>query len=119
MYQRAHARERHVGKLRQRLHEHFDIAGEKRAQHQPGVELAALAQMANERPDLVIGRSGCERHGRLLASFPVTRWARSRSSHSRAATKPASVSDSFATSAWRVAAGKSSRCSIASRMAAR
>ena len=47
------------------------------------------------------------------------RRARSSASHSRAVTKSASVSDSLTTSAWRVGAGRSSRASSTSRIAAR
>ena len=55
---------------------------------------------------------------RSRASVTI-RSARSALSHCRATTNCASVSDNFATSASRVAAGRSSSASIDSRIAAR
>ena len=99
VHQRAHARERHAGQLGQRLLEHVDIAGQQRAQHQAGGELAALAQMPDQRPDLVVAGDRRERDGRLLAGLlgdalgvvlvqPVARRRRSRRA-SRTAWRPA------------------------------
>ena len=61
--------ERHVGELGQRLLEHLDVAGQQRAQHQAGVELAALAQMPDQRRNLGRRRDRGERDGRLLAGL--------------------------------------------------
>ena len=69
VHQRGDAARRKLGELGERLLEEVDVAGEQRAQHQPGVELAGLAQMADQRRDF--GRLDVRRedHGRLLAGF--------------------------------------------------
>jgi hypothetical protein len=53
--------------LRQGLNEQFHIAGEQRPQHQAGGELAALAQMAHERPNFMARRNRGQDDRRLLA----------------------------------------------------
>ena len=69
VHERAHARERESGKIRQGLLEQIDIAGEKRAQNQSCGQLAAVAQVADERRNLALRRCGRERDGRLFASL--------------------------------------------------
>ena len=69
MQQRADAHERHAGKIGERFLEQSDIAGEQRAQYEAGGELAAFAQVPDQRADLAVGRDGGERNGRLLAGL--------------------------------------------------
>ena len=105
------ARERQVGQLRQRLLEQHHIAGEQRAQHQAGGELAVSRRWRMSGRISPSGETAASVTVAFSQASLATRCARSSASHSRAATKPASVSDSLATSAWRVGAGRSSRAS--------
>ena len=117
MYQRRDTPGRQAGELGERDLEEIDVAGEQRAQHQSGGELAGLAQMVDQRRGLLAGAA------RMTVAFSqascAMRCARPSSIQLRATTKPASVSDSLITSAWRVAAGRSGQPSSASRIAAR
>ncbi len=65
----AHALDRHVGKFRQRLLEHLDIARQQRPQHEAGVQLPAFAQMPDQRRNLGRRRDRGERDRRLLAGL--------------------------------------------------
>ena len=111
VHQRAHARSGRPASSASASSNSVDIAGQQRAQDQAGGELAGLAQMPDQRrPRRAAIRPRASTVAFSQASLAM-RCARSSSSQSRATTKPASVSDSLATSAWRVAAGRSGRAS--------
>ena len=104
--------ERQAGQFRQRLLEQHHIAGEQRAQDHAGGELPALR--ADAAPARRLPRRASRRRARRSPSRrPRARRIRRVRSPSIAApaTKPASVCDSLASSAWRVAIGRSSRAS--------
>ena len=109
------------GQIGQRLLEHHDIARQQRAQDQTGGQLAALAQMPDQRRAL---RRRAVSAASVTVAFSQASLAMRcgavlrRASRARPRNRPASR-DSLATSAWRVAAGRSSRASSASRIAAR
>ena len=65
-----HAGERQPGELGEHLLEHGDVAGQERAQDEPGGELAACAQVAHERPRVGIGTEGGDRDGAPVAGVP-------------------------------------------------
>ena len=118
--QRGDARLRQAGQFRQRVIEQFEIARQQRAQDQSGGELAGGAQMPHQAAHVVAARNA-PRYSRSSDRAPrsAIRPARSALSQFRATTNCASVSDNLATSATRVAAGRSSSTSIDSRIAAR
>ena len=55
VHQRLHAPRRQLGELGERILEHPHVARQERAQHQPGIELAAGTQMADQRAGIVVG----------------------------------------------------------------
>ncbi len=69
MHEAGDARERQSRQFGERLIEHGQVARQQRAQDQPGGELAAFAQMLDQRPHFTFGGIGGERHGRLLAGL--------------------------------------------------
>ena len=61
------ARDRHAGEIGERFLDHREIAGEQRTQDQPGCQLFAGAQMADQRTHLLIRRLGRKRDRCLVA----------------------------------------------------
>ena len=116
--QRGNPRQRQAGQFGQRRIEQFEIARQQRAQDQSGGELAGGAQVPHQAAHVLAARTRRDIDGRALARFAGDPPCAIGAEPVRATTNCASVSDSFATSASRVAAGRSSSTSIDSRIAA-
>ena len=69
-----HAVDRYAGQLGQRFLEQDHIAGQKRPQQHSGRELSALTKMPHQRSHFVVTRIGSERHRRLFARFPCSKF---------------------------------------------
>ena len=76
-----------------------DRAWPRGAQHQSRGQLAAIAQMTDQRPHSPLSVSAATAMVAFSQASLVIFWARSPASHSREVTKSASVCDSLATSA--------------------